>query len=251
MTKHKHKHKNKNKRKLTLREKIAELDRMNSDESDTVISAPASTINTINTIEDEYAAVSQEFDNAASIPSIPLPSIPVVQDEAPSSPSSPDNAEDDDVIEAMQQLLLKHEDTQLHRVEDPDLERVLKELRNIAHTNIADVFKSEEVMEYIGEDADGAAVHRKVTRLGVRDLDTLPRDITACIQSIKCTSTPRGDVIEVKMYDKLVSLDKLMRFHGAYMRDNEQQSKKSDGIMDLLLASIGSSGLPIITNNEA
>lgn len=158
---------------------------------------------------------------------------------------------DGDVIEAMQQLLLAHEQTDLHRVEDPELERVLNELRAVAHSNIADVFESQVVREYVGVDEDDKEVWQSVNRMLVKDITTIPRAISACIQTVKVTHKPGGDVIEVKMYDKLVSIDKLMRFYGAYQRDNEQQAKGTEGVMDLLLASIGSQGLPVIEDNRA
>lgn len=197
---------------------------------------------------DEDEASARVATRNPSVPPVDAPpkgdtSAPVMQvDESVSSP---------DVVRAMQQLLLKHEDTQLNRVEDPDLARVLAELRNLAHSNIADLFECEEVMEYIGADNDDEGIYKNATRLKVRDITKLPREITACIQSIKVTNKPDGDVVEIKMYDKQVSLDKLMRFHGAYMRDNEQNSNKTQGVMDLLLSSIGSQGMPTIANNDA
>jgi hypothetical protein len=130
--------------------------------------------------------------------------------------------------------------------------RVLNELRHIAHSNIADVFQCDEVMEYIGVDDNEKDVYRRTSRMRVRDITTLPREVSACIQSVKVTSKLEGDVVEVKMYDKQVSLDKLMRFHGAYIRDNEQlRESASEGIMDLLLSSIGSQGMPTIEDNSA
>ena len=167
------------------------------------------------------------------------------EEQAQSEPES-------DMVLAMQELLLKHEDTNANRVEDPDLERVLRELRNLGHSNIADVFKCEDVMEYIGVDPETEQdVFKTIQRLTVRDITKMPREVSACIQSVKVTTTPRGDVVEVKMYDKQVSLDKLMKFHGAYARDNEQRSDTGNSVMDLLLGAIGSKGLPTIENNDA
>lgn len=190
-------------------------------------------------LEDKIRALDEPIDDD------PTPLAP------PSSSSSSLDNDDSDVIVAMQELLLKHESTSLHKVEDPDLERVLRELRTLAHSNIADVFQCETVSEYIGLDANENEVWQKSQRLTVKDITTLPREISACIQSVKVTSTAKGDVVEVKLYDKQVSLDKLMRFHGAYVKDNEQINAGNEGVMDLLLVSIGSTGLPVMENNNA
>ena len=165
------------------------------------------------------------------------------------------NATDDeepDVIHAMQQLLLRHEDTQLHKIEDPDLVRALDEIKYLAHSNIADMYESSEHMEYVGIDDDERDVYKPVKRLTLKDITTLPREISACIQSVKVTSRIDGDVVEVKLYDKHPALDKLMKYHGAYVKDNEQQRPSDQGgIMNLLMASIGSQGMPTIENNDA
>ena len=179
----------------------------------------------------------------------PKPSVPPIDQYSPSTPIAVElieaAPEDVSAVEAMQQLLLKHEKTDLHRVEDPDLERVLKELRNIGHSNIIDVFTAENVMQYIGVDDDGNDVYNNRQRITIKDLHDLPREVTACIQQLDVKHGPEGDTIRVKMYDKQIALDKLMKFHGAYMRDNEQQAKDHNhGVMDLLLASIGAEGLP-------
>ena len=180
--------------------------------------------------------------------------------DSPSTPSTPPidielietTPDDVSAVQAMQQLLLKHEKTDLHRVEDPDLERVLAELRNIGHSNIIDVFSSETVMEYIGVDDNGNDVYNNRQRITIKDLHDLPREVTANIQQLDVKHGPEGDTIRVKMYDKQIALDKLMKFHGAYARDNEQQAKDHNhGVMDLLLASIGAEGLPEIQDNSA
>lgn len=159
--------------------------------------------------------------------------------------------ESTDVIHTMQELLLAHEDTQVNRVEDPDLVRVLGELRGIAHSNVADIFQCEEVLTYIGLDENEKEIYESTSRLKVRDITKLPREVSACIQTVKVTSGPKGDTVEVKMYDKMVSLDKLMKFHGAYVKDNEQTQNSNGNILDLLLSSIGSQGMPTIENNNA
>lgn len=187
-----------------------------------------------------------------SVPPIDAPPAPVLDyEDMPEPEMYMEDDDEPDVVRAMQQLLLKHEDTQVNRIEDPNLVRVLEELRTLAHSNIADVFECEQVMEYIGEDDNDEGIYKSISRLKVRDLSTLPREVSACIQSIKVSSRASGDVVEVKMYDKQVSLDKLMRFHGAYVRDNEQQGDQNKGVMDLLLSSIGSQGMPTIINNDA
>lgn len=175
---------------------------------------------------------------------------------APRAPEPPPVAasdEDSDVVQAMQQLLIKHEDTQLHKVEDPELIKVLNELRALSFSNIADVFETRSVLEYIGVDEHEKDVFQEVRRLTVKDIHTLPREVSAAIQSIKVTAKADGDVIEVKLYDKQVSLDKLMRFHGAYVKDNEQLTNEhaGDQIFDLLLSSISGHGMPVIENNNA
>ena len=145
-----------------------------------------------------------------------------LDEPAPAPAPSPD-----DPIQAMQELLLRHEQSDIHRVEDPDLARCLAELRTLAHSNIMDVFESEQVMEYIGVDDKGEDVYHARQRLSVKDLTSLPREITACIQQIEVKPTADGDIVRVRMYDKQISLDKLMRFHGAYVRDNEQINDNS------------------------
>ena len=163
-----------------------------------------------------------------------------------------EGSEEPDVIQAMQQLLLRHEDTQLHKVEDPDLVRALDEIKYLAHSNIADMYESSEHMEYVGIDDDERDVYKPVKRLTLKDITRLPREISACIQSVKVTSRIDGDVVEVKLYDKHPALDKLMKYHGAYVKDNEQKAPGDQGgIMNLLMASIGSQGMPTIENNDA
>jgi len=201
-------------------------------------------------IDERLAAFDAMFDEPASSSPTPLTDQPL-EPPAPFIAAQEPVKDESDVVQAMQQLLLAHEDTQLHRVEDPDLVRVLDELRMLAHSNIADVFTCEEVLEYIGKDEDENDIYEKTKRLRVQDITQLPREVSACIQSVKVTSGPKGDTVDIKMYDKQVSLDKLMRFHGAYMRDNEQQGVSNDNIMDLLLSSIGSQGMPTIDNNDA
>ena len=201
-----------------------------------------------------YAAFLEELDAMADErrPESPEPiDGPHEEDVVPLIAIAPDEGEEGDVVVAMQELLLRHEQTSLNRVEDPDLERVLQELRGIAHSNIADIFEMRVVSEYIGLDNDEQEIWQQVERLCPKDITRLPREISACIQSIKITRKPEGDVIEVKMYDKQISLDKLMRFHGAYVRDNEQVADANRGAIDLILSSIGSQGLPVITDNSA
>ena len=172
--------------------------------------------------------------------------------DAPQPQPQPEPTTESDAVQAMQQLLLKHEKSDLHRVEDPDLARCLSELRTLAHSNIIDVFQSEQVMEYIGVDDNGKDVYNTRQQMSVKDLNTLPRELTACIQQIDIKPTPDGDIIRIRMYDKQIALDKLLRFHGAYKRDNEQQANdQNHGVMDLLLSAIGSDGLPTIQDNSA
>ena len=195
--------------------------------------------------EAEIQAMLEELD---APPPSPIRTRPRgVQKPQPTEPEP-----ESDAVQAMQELLLRHEQTDLHRVEDPDLKRVLNELRGIAYSNIVDIFKSEQVMQYIGVDDKGKDVYSTKTQITVADLHDLPREVTACIQQIDIRPTPEGDVIRVKMYDKQIALEKLMKFHGAYFRDNEQQAKdQQHSVMDLLLASIGSDGLPEIQDNSA
>ena len=215
------------------------------------------------TIDEKIAALD------ASLKPAPLPPRVLPSDEDTGERGEPDDSgqsdrdtigadhsdptgDEPDVIAAMQQLLLRHEDTQLHKVEDPDLVRALDEIKYLAHSNIADLYESSEHMEYVGIDDDERDVYKPVKRLTLKDITTLPREISACIQSVKVTSRIDGDVVEVKLYDKHPALDKLMKYHGAYVKDNEQKAPGDQGgIMNLLMASIGSQGMPTIENNDA
>lgn len=156
-----------------------------------------------------------------------------------------------DPVEAMQQLLLKHEAAHLHEVEDPELVRVIDEIKSIAFANIADLYEHIAVESIVGVDHEGEAIFSSFERLTVTDITRLPRHVSAAIKSVKVKRMNDGDVIEVVMHDKSTSLDKLMRYHGAYERDNKQQAKGASEVMGLLLSSIGSAGMPTIVDNSA
>ena len=216
---------------MNIDEQIAELDALLAQETDS-ITASAGTDHSVGSDDGRLC------DNI--IPTNSLPDDYLIDDE------------ETDVVQAMQQLLLKHEDTQLHRVEDPDLVRCLDELRGLAHYNMADLYESGEVMECVGVDEEDNDVFKPIFRLTLKDITKLPRHISACIQSVKVTKTRGGDVVEVKMHDKHPALEKLMKYHGAYQKDNEQQRNDDNaGVMNLLMASIGSQGMPTIENNDA
>lgn len=156
----------------------------------------------------------------------------------------------DDPVQAMQALLLKHEG-HVAQVEDPDLIRALSEIRALAYSNISDLFSHVEHDIIDGIDDQGEPIVSSFERLSVVDITRLPRHVSAAIKKVKITRRSNGDQIEVEMYDKLVSLDKLMRYHGAYERDNAQSAAANQGALDLILASIGGGGLPKPSDNAA
>lgn len=160
-------------------------------------------------------------------------------------------ASESDAVEAMQELLLRHEQEHLHEVEDPGLVRALDEIRSIAHSNIADVFEHVAVESYAGVDDEGEVITSSFDRLQVSDITKLPRHVSAAIKEVRVERRADGDVITVKLYDKLVALDKLLRYHGAYERDNAQRAKGATGVLELLMSSIGAAGLPVIEDNRA
>ena len=83
-----------------------------------------------------------------------------------------------------------------------DGDAVLREINNIAMSNIADL------IEWNGTEAF------------VKDFDKLPREITACIESMETQQITEGDlpklITKIKFHNKIKSLDMLMRHLGKY-----------------------------------
>lgn len=162
-------------------------------------------------------------------------------------PAEPEPESEDPVVR-MQQLLIAHEQAHLHEVEDPELVRTLDEIRTLAFSNIADIFHHVTDEVITGVTDEGEAHIDTFERLAVTDITRLPRHVSGAIKKVKCTRRATGDQIEVEMYDKQVALEKLMRYHGAYVEDNRQ---RGSSVLDVLLGSIGTTGLPQIEDNSA
>lgn len=162
-------------------------------------------------------------------------------------------------LETMRALVQKHEDETLHQVEAPDLERTLESLRSIRDSNIQDLF-------YIDEHG-----HERNHRIS-----DLPESVAKSISSVKVTQVKPARLkpgstetlydadgeevmvveqttqIEIKFWDKNNANDKLMRYHGAYKKDNEQvQPTTGEDMLTLLVDMAGAAGLPQPENNDA
>lgn len=161
-------------------------------------------------------------------------------------------------LDAMRALVSEHEDESLHQVESPDLEQTLATLRSIRDSNIQDLM-------YVDNNGQ-EQLHR---------LTDLPRHITASIASVKVRQVQRRGVrtgaetlytedgeevivndqvvdIEIKFWNKNDAADKLMRYHGAYKKDNEQVTPNTgDEMLGLLVDMAGAGGLPQPKSNDA
>lgn len=87
-----------------------------------------------------------------------------------------------------------------NRAKQRELESILDEFGKIAYSNIVDIFDFDIVKNKIMLKGD------------VKTLSELPREITACIQSLKQTR----DGIEVKLYAKDSALSQIARILGFY-----------------------------------
>ena len=172
-------------------------------------------------------------------------------DTTPTSVDFDEDAPPDDPVARMQAMLIEHERAGAHQVENPALTRVLDELQSVAYANIADFFEHAQASVITGIDDEGEAIVGGFERLALKDITRLPRHLSASVKKIKCTRKPTGDVIELEMVDKLSALDKLMRYHGAYERDNAQTAAGVSTTMDFLLSAIGGGGLPTLEDNSA
>lgn len=95
---------------------------------------------------------------------------------------------------------------------DISAERTLKEVGRLAFANITNVVSVEPMM-----------IEEAETNLNVvviKNLDELSEDVTAAISELSNTR----DGVKVKMHNKEGSLEKLMRYHGLYEKDNDQSS---------------------------
>lgn len=139
-----------------------------------------------------------------------------------------------EVIEAMKELVRKHERETAHLVENAELDIILSEIRAVALANIVDLFETR-----------GGAMY-------IKDLESLPRHVSAGIASIQVKRDKiDGEIFEIidfKMHPKMPAANMLMRYHGAYEKDNEQRGVDS---MDMLLSYIGGSGISEIEDNTA
>ncbi len=154
--------------------------------------------------------------------------------------------QDIDSVLGMQDVISEHRDSSAHMetAVSPELGRILGEIESIAFANIADLYEGRQIFEECGLDEEGEVQYQIMDRILLKDFTKLPREITAAIQSIKIKKERGGDVIEVKMYDKIGSLEKLMRYHGAYARESEQRKDENGSLLDLLFNQVDNNGLP-------
>lgn len=93
------------------------------------------------------------------------------------------------------------------------LEKVLDGFGQIAFYNIIDIFDFvEESIESVEGEADKVHPARLMLTGGAKKLSELPREITACISSLKQTK----DGVEVKMYCRDNALAQIARMKGFY-----------------------------------
>jgi len=165
-------------------------------------------------------------------------------------------------INLMRESVIANENTSLHVVESPELEKTLKTLRHIRDVSIKDLMQVDE--------------HGNEHMIQISDL---PDEVAAAIASVKMKINHRGRVgrkgnapvyetlydedgeevlvadhlveIDIKFWDKLSAADKLMRYEGAFERDNEQKKTKPEEMMDMLIELAGADGLPTPTDNNA
>jgi len=108
-----------------------------------------------------------------------------------------------------------------------------------------DIFETAYVHEYAGEDDEGNAHYESQPRLVVADIKKLPEHVQRAIKEVKITRKPTGDIVEVKMYDKQVALEKLFRHYGLFEQDHKQKAKSmQDSFIDLLFGATANQGLP-------
>lgn len=84
-----------------------------------------------------------------------------------------------------------------------ELDRILNEFGEIAFSNIIDIFDYDSIKDKI------------ILKGGAKKLSELPREITACIQSLK----QGKDGIEVKLYSKDNALAQIARIKGYFSND--------------------------------
>ena len=142
-------------------------------------------------------------------------------------------------LQQMQELVDKHEQEGLHRIENKELRVVLDELKAIGLSNLIDLFE-----------------HNPFTgSLQVKKLEDIPREVMAGVKSIKVKRDRLdGDLyetVEFTMHDKPGALDKLMRYYGAYAQDNAQKKSPGEEMLEMVMSFIGSNGMPKIDDNSA
>lgn len=62
--------------------------------------------------------------------------------------------------------------------------------------------------------------------LTVKDLTSMPEELTACISSIKVIQTEFGVATEIKLYDKLKALDMLAKINNLFDKNNQANAPK-------------------------
>ena len=156
-------------------------------------------------------------------------------------------------LNELEDLALEHMREGIHTIRSKGQIECARELRGLAFSNIADLMY---------EDENGV--------LRLRDLNKLPRDVTASIKKIKVkrdrVKGPRtfddegnmteshtdmtGEVVEIELWDKKGSLDTLMKHYGGFETDNKQKAEGgASENLDLLLGAIAGQGMPLLVNN--
>ena len=164
-----------------------------------------------------------------------------------------DTADEPISISEMEELVLKHEQEGINKIRSRGQIETARELRSVAFSNIADLMY---------EDDNGVMRMHKLTNL--------PRHVTASIKKIKIKRErvrggqkifdeygdeeenyvdTSGEIVEIELWDKPGSLDKLMRHYGGYEADHKQKSEGTVETLDLLLASISDAGAPSLDHN--
>lgn len=163
-------------------------------------------------------------------------------------------------VALMRQSVIENEKESLHLIESPELEKTLQVLRDIRDVTIKDFMEVDK--------------HGNERAIPITEL---PDNVAMGVSSIKMKINHRGRVgkgkpiyetlydaegeevlvadqvveLEIKLWDKNAAVEKLMRYEGAYEKDNDQKKGAADEMMDVLVEMAGAGGLPTIAKNDA
>ena len=156
-------------------------------------------------------------------------------------------------LHQMEQLAIDHMREGIHMVRSKGQIETAREMRNIAFSNIADLMY---------ENTEGV--------LCLRNLNELPREVTASIKKIKVkrdrvrgkrtfddegnmtegSADLTGEVVEIELWDKQGALAILLKHYGGFEIDNKQKAEGgASENLDLLLGAIAGQGMPLLVNN--